>query len=87
MAEERGTDKALEPHDLDEFGGREGLPTGEHHAPSPAELAARNKRNLAVALAVVLFVVIVYATTTLRMRDAIEAGREQGGPVFVDERE
>ena len=73
--------------DFDEFGGREGLPTGEHYAPSAEELAARKRRNIAVALAVVLFVVIVYATTTLRMRDAIEAGREQGGPVFVDERE
>ena len=86
MAEERevGTESV---EDYDEFGGREGLPTGDHYAPTPEEVAARNKRNLAVALAVVLFVVIVYATTTLRMRDAIEAGREQGGPVFVDERE
>ena len=70
-------------HDPDEFGGREGLPTGQHYTPTPAELRARNVRNVAVALAVLVFVVIVYATTTLRMKGAIEAGREAGGPVFV----
>jgi len=45
----------------------EGLPTGDFHALSAEEVEARNKRNLAVALAIVAFIVMVFGTTVLRL--------------------
>ena len=54
--------------------GREGLPTGEIHQPTDAELKARNKRNLAIALAVVAFVLLIYFTTFLRLAQNLSAG-------------
>ncbi|MEE4210182.1 MAG: protoheme IX farnesyltransferase [Parvularcula sp.] len=51
---------------------REGLPTGETHKPSEAETKARGRRNIAIALAVVGFVVLVYLTTFLRLAENIK---------------
>ncbi|MGV6820491.1 MAG: protoheme IX farnesyltransferase [Parvularcula sp.] len=45
----------------------EGLPTGDFHALSAEETEARNKRNLAVALGIVAFIVLVFGTTVLRL--------------------
>jgi hypothetical protein len=52
----------------------EGLPTGEVHQPSDAELKARDKRNIAIALAVVGFVALVFATTVLRFTENLPQG-------------
>ncbi|MEM7739360.1 MAG: hypothetical protein AAF225_00980 [Pseudomonadota bacterium] len=52
---------------------REGLPTGEHHIPSPQELKARGRRNITIALAVAGFVLLVYLTTFLRLAENLEA--------------
>ncbi|MEM0927827.1 MAG: hypothetical protein AAGI89_00900 [Pseudomonadota bacterium] len=52
---------------------REGLPTGEHHTPSPEELKARGRRNIAIALAVAGFVVLVYLTTFFRLAENLQA--------------
>lgn len=65
----------------------EGRFTGETYAPSPEEEAARRKRNVAIALAVVAFMAVVFLITTQRLRSAIEAGRAAGGPVFVQPEE
>ncbi|MEM1381306.1 MAG: protoheme IX farnesyltransferase [Pseudomonadota bacterium] len=51
---------------------REGSPTGEVHAPSPAERAAQKKRNVAIALAVVGFVILVYMTTFFRLSQNLQ---------------
>ena len=52
---------------------REGLPTGEHHVPSAAEIKARGQRNVAIALAVTGFVVLVYLTTFFRLAENLQA--------------
>ena len=52
----------------------EGLPTGEMHQPTEAEIKARGRRNVAIALAVVAFVVLVYLTTFFRLAENIKAG-------------
>ncbi|MBB4658539.1 protoheme IX farnesyltransferase [Parvularcula dongshanensis] len=57
---------------------REGLPTGEVYEPTPEEQRARSKRNVAVALGVVGFCVLVFAITVLRLAQSIEAGRLAG---------
>lgn len=67
-----------------EFGGHlggEGLPTGEHQPLTAEEARARKGRNLAIALGVVIFIGLVFATTVLRMSAAIEAGRTPGEAV------
>lgn len=51
---------------------REGLPTGDMHEPSDAEVKARGRRNLAIALAVVAFVILIYATTFLRLAENLK---------------
>ena len=53
---------------------REGIYTGQMYEMSPEERQARNRRNIAIALGVVAFVVIIYATTLLRMSQGIGAG-------------
>ena len=58
----------------DEFYGREGLPTGEMQPLTEAEARARRGRNYAIAAGVVLFILLVYATTYFRFQDAVEAG-------------
>ena len=58
----------------EEFGGREGIPTGELTPLSDAEVRARRGRNFAIAAAVVLFICLVYATTYFRFQDAVQAG-------------
>jgi hypothetical protein len=63
MADQRQTD-------LNEA--REGRFTGESHEPSPAELKARGRRNIAIALAVLAFVLLVYATTFLRLAENLK---------------
>lgn len=52
--------------------GREGLPTGEHHQPTDAEEKARNKRNIAIALSVVGFVILIYLTTFFRLAENLK---------------
>ncbi|MEO1659121.1 MAG: protoheme IX farnesyltransferase [Pseudomonadota bacterium] len=52
---------------------REGVPTGEHHTPSAAELKARGRRNIAIALAVAGFVMLVYLTTFFRLAENLQA--------------
>lgn len=53
---------------------REGLPTGETHTPSADEEKARRRRNIAIALSVVAFAVLVYLTTVLRLAENIKSG-------------
>ncbi|WOI53979.1 protoheme IX farnesyltransferase [Parvularcula sp. LCG005] len=45
----------------------EGVPTGESYEMTPEEKKARARRNIAIAVGVLAFVVIVYSTTLLRM--------------------
>ncbi len=52
---------------------REGLPTGELHTPSEAELKARRRRNLAIALAVSGFALLIYLTTFFRLAENLQA--------------
>ena len=55
---------------------REGVATGEHHEITPEEMKARKRRNIAIALGVVAFIVLVYSTTLLRLTQNIEANRD-----------
>ncbi|MCQ8184221.1 protoheme IX farnesyltransferase [Parvularcula maris] len=59
---------------LDLAEAREGLPTGELHQPTEAEIKARDKRNIAIALAVVAFIALVFATTMLRLSQNLPQG-------------
>lgn len=43
---------------------------------SPTELAARKRRNVFIALALVAFMVLLFTTTFLRMMHNQKAGRE-----------
>ena len=72
--EPRADEPQLRTHDSNLDLGREGLPTGEVHEPSEAEEKARGRRNLAIALAVVGFVVLVYLTTFFRLAENLSAG-------------
>ncbi|MEM9810074.1 MAG: protoheme IX farnesyltransferase [Pseudomonadota bacterium] len=49
----------------------EGIFTGEMHTPSSEERKARGRRNVAIALAVVGFVVLIYLTTVFRLMDNV----------------
>lgn len=53
---------------------REGVATGEMHQPSDEEVKARDRRNVAIALGVVAFVVLVFLTTFLRLSENIANG-------------
>lgn len=59
---------------LDITEAREGLPTGETHQQSDEELKAQGRRNIAIALGVVAFMVLVAATTILRLSQNLQAG-------------
>jgi lipopolysaccharide export LptBFGC system permease protein LptF len=59
---------------VDPASAREGLPTGEHHRQSDAERQAQGRRNIAIALAVLAFVMLVFATTVLRLSQNLSAG-------------
>lgn len=72
MAEEQQTD----PRTHIQSG--EGLPTGEMHHQTDEELKAQRKRNIAIALAVLAFALLVYATTFLRLAENIKAGGTAG---------
>ena len=51
---------------------------------TPAELSARNRRNLAIAGALVGFIVLVFAVTVLNLKRNIDARKEAiaaGAPV------
>ena len=72
MAEQQDDAPTVSRTDFSEA--REGLPTGETHHQSEAELKAQRKRNIAIALAVVAFVVLVYLTTFLRLAENLRAG-------------
>ena len=51
---------------------------------TPEELSARNKRNLAIAGALVAFILLVFAVTVLNLKRNIDARKEalaSGAPV------
>ena len=51
---------------------------------TPAELSARSKRNLAIAGALVAFILLVFAVTILNLKRNIDARKEAiaaGAPV------
>jgi hypothetical protein len=51
---------------------------------TPAELSARNRRNLAIAGALVGFIMLVFAVTVLNLKRNIDARKEAlaaGAPV------
>ena len=51
---------------------------------TPEELAARNKRNLAIAGALVAFIILVFGVTVLRMKASMDDRQhriEAGQPV------
>jgi len=51
---------------------------------TPAELSARNRRNLAIAGALIGFIVLVFAVTVLNLKRNIDARKEAlaaGAPV------
>jgi hypothetical protein len=51
---------------------------------TPAELSARNRRNLAIAGALLGFIVLVFAVTVLNLKRNIDARKEAlaaGAPV------
>lgn len=52
---------------------REGVPTGETQTLTDEEIRARGRRNIAIAIGVVVFVVVVYLTTMLRLTQNIAA--------------
>lgn len=52
----------------------EGVPTGQSHKITAEEAKARRVRNLAVAGAVLAFVLIIYFTTLLRLIQNIGGG-------------
>jgi hypothetical protein len=53
---------------------REGVPTGEHEPLTPEEQRGRDRRNLAIAGAVVAFILIVFLTTIIRVGQNLSAG-------------
>jgi|GEM_PF-1504365 len=53
---------------------REGQPTGEHLALNDEQIAARKKRNLAIAWSLVAFMVLVFGITVLRLSQNIANG-------------
>lgn len=56
------------------FYNREGVPSGEHHTLSPEEEAARKKRNVAIALSLVGFMVVVFLITVVQLSNNIANG-------------
>ena len=52
---------------------REARSTGEKHVPSSDEIKQRKRRSLAIAGAILLFMVLVYAITVLRIGAAAGA--------------
>ncbi|MEM9232992.1 MAG: protoheme IX farnesyltransferase [Pseudomonadota bacterium] len=57
------------------FEAGEGTPTGDLVPLTDAEVEARSKRNMFIALGVTGFVIVVFLTTVLRLVQNIEAGR------------
>ena len=57
---------------------REGLPTGESHQQTDEERRAQGRRNIAIALCVVGFAVLIYLTTFLRLAENIKASAGAG---------
>ncbi len=55
------------PPSSDFFAAREAQATGETYRLAPEEIKQRNKRSLAIALGIVLFMVLVFAITVLRI--------------------
>ena len=55
------------PQQAPEIEAREGVPTGELQPLSEEEAVARARRNKSIAFGVVAFIVIVFATTVLRL--------------------
>ena len=49
------------------FAAREAEVTGQSYQPSPEEVQRRSRRNVAIALGIVAFIVLVYAITMLRI--------------------
>ncbi|MEM9422351.1 MAG: hypothetical protein AAF986_07600 [Pseudomonadota bacterium] len=82
MVEPVADDMADDAEKPDLLEAREGVATGEHHVMTPAEVKARNRRNLAVALGVVGFILLVYFTTLLRITQNIDSNPD--GPTISD---
>lgn len=53
------------------MGAREAIPTGEHVILTPAEVAARKKRNNWIAISLVGFVVLVFVLTMAKVGGGI----------------
>jgi hypothetical protein len=53
---------------------REGVATGESYEPSTDEVKRRNRRNWAIAAAVLGFVIMVYLITLVRLGVNLQAG-------------
>ncbi|MBR9826858.1 MAG: protoheme IX farnesyltransferase [Alphaproteobacteria bacterium] len=50
------------------------MPSGEHYTLSPEEEAARKKRNVAIALSLVGFMVVVFLITVVQLSNNIANG-------------
>ena len=53
------------------FYNREGVPSGESYKLTPEEEAARKKRNIAIALSLVGFMVVVFLVTVVQLSNNI----------------
>jgi hypothetical protein len=53
------------------MGSREAIPTGEHVTLTPAEVAARKKRNNWIAISLVGFVILVFVLTMAKVGGGI----------------
>ncbi|SDM22482.1 hypothetical protein [Maricaulis salignorans] len=57
------------------FQAREGLPTGEFVKLTPEQIAARQRRNIAIGLSLVVFCALVFVVTVIRIgQNFAEAG-------------
>ncbi len=54
------------------FTAEEGKPTGETHGLSAEEERARGRRNIAIALGVVAFIILVFLTTFFRLAESVQ---------------
>lgn len=66
-ATEEQTASQATPHSSAFFAAGEAQVTGQKYQPSPEEVKRRGKRNLAIALGIVGFIVLVYSITLLRI--------------------
>ena len=65
------TQKIKSPSGSAFFEAQEAIPTGETYQPSEDEVKRRSKRNIAIALGILGFIVLVYSITVLRISQNI----------------